>query len=484
MIPYLIQVIVYTGAMLLLYHLLLRDKPLHRFNRLYLLSAVILPTILPLLKLPRPLRPHQEGTPLVTMLEEVTIGAGDNAGAVPWWLLLIPLAYACVTLVVLCLKLVAYSGMRRVIRRSNAERRDGYTLLKHTGFGPGSWGQYIFLPGGDVDETIIRHERAHIQLRHSSDIIFISLVQALLWPNLFLHFIRKELVQVHEFQADAAVGLNGEEYTRLLLSSVFGTCTLPFTHSFIIHPIKRRIMMLHNNRKNGKFRGVLASILALSLLAGIVTMQSCEREKQQIKPLEGQDLAKLTKSPEYIGKGGLVNFMAENVVYPADAKEKGIEGKVMVKFVVDEQGKVKDAHVISKAVHPLLSQAALDAVSKMPDWQPGEIDGKPVPVCYILPVLFQLPEESNEPSTGNSAEKGAIKKKEQTSDQKILATFRFDARNRTPEEVVTALEVDGLEVQEITPGTDEHATQAQNARTAKLILASHNGFVMTGTDNE
>ena len=50
--------------------------------------------------------------------------------------------------------------------------------------------------------------------------------------------------------------------------------------------------------------------------------------------------------------------------------------------------------------------------------------------------------------------------------------------------MVTALEVDGLEVQEITPGTDEHATQAQNARTAKLILASHNGFVMTGTDNE
>jgi TonB family protein len=400
MIQYLIQVIAYTGAMLLLYHLLLRDKPLHRFNRMYLLSVALLPAILPLLKLPESLRPKQETTPLLVMLQEVKVGGAEEQQAVPLWLWLIPATYIVIMLVVLVTKLAAYIKMRRVIGRSVREQYDGYTVLKNSGYGPGSWGRYIFLPEGDVDATIIQHELSHVRLHHSRDIIFINLVQAIFWPNIFIHLLKKELVQVHEFQADAAVGITGEAYTKLLLASVFGTCALPFTHSFIIHPIKRRIMMLHNNRKNGKLRGVVASLSAVVLLAGIVTMQSCEQKKEAESLLTEAKVEKANDSvfsfvhkmpePDY----NLGEYLGKLIIYPEEAKLKQIEGRVAVKFVVGKDGKVSGMEVKDKNIDPLLRDAAIKAVAQLPDWIPGEDEhGNKVPVYFTLPINFKLDDE-------------------------------------------------------------------------------------------
>ncbi len=405
MIQYLIQVIAYTGAMLLLYHLLLRDKPMHRFNRMYLLSAAILPALLPLLKLPEALRPRQEAKPIVAMLQEVTVGGVEEQHAIPVWLLIIPAIYLVVMLSILATKMAGYIKMRSVINRSEKELREGYTLLKHTGYGPGSWVRYIFLPEGDVDATIIQHELSHIRLHHSRDIIFISVLQAVLWPNIFIHLLKKELVQVHEFQADAEVGLTGEDYTKLLLSSVFGTCTLPFTHSFIIHPIKRRIMMLHNNRKNGKLRGVVASLSACLLLAGIVTMQSCEQKKEAESMLTQAKVEKTDDSvfnfvqkmpePGY----SLGEYLGKLIEYPEEAKKKQIEGKVMVKFVVGKDGKISGMEVKGKDIDPLLRDAAIKAVAQLPDWIPGEDEqGNKVAVYFTLPIVFKLDEEEKKTS--------------------------------------------------------------------------------------
>ncbi len=411
MIQYLIQVTAYTGCMLLLYHLLLRDKPLHRFNRMYLLSVAILPALLPMLKLPEALRPKQEAKPIVAMLQEVTVGGVEEQQAIPVWLLIIPAVYLAVMLGILATKMAGYIKMRRVIIRSEKELCEGYTLLKHTGYGPGSWGRYIFLPEGDVDATIVQHELSHIRLHHSRDIIFISLVQGVLWPNIFIHLLKKELVQVHEFQADATVGITGEAYTKLLLASVFGTCTLPFTHSFIIHPIKRRIMMLHNNRKNGKLRGVIATASASLLLAGIVTMQSCEQKKETASVISEPVVEKTNDSvfafvqkmpePDY----DLGEYLGKLIKYPEEAEKKKIEGKVMVKFVVGKDGKISGMEVKSKDVDPLLRDAAIKAVAQLPDWIPGEdAEGNKVAVYFTLPIIFKLDKEDEKTSLKEAEE--------------------------------------------------------------------------------
>lgn len=151
------------------------------------------------------------------------------------WVIIV---YSLVGFVLLAIQLYSFIRLTRIIYKNKKEQHEGYILLKDTGFGPGSWGRYILLPEGDVPEAVINHERAHIDLHHTRDVILMSILRIVFWPNLFLYLIRKELTLLHEFQADEAAGLDNEEYSRLLLSSIFGTCTLPLTHSFIIHPIK------------------------------------------------------------------------------------------------------------------------------------------------------------------------------------------------------------------------------------------------------
>lgn len=407
---YILQVIVYTGLMLCIYLLLLRNKPMHKFNRAYLLASSVVPLILPLLKLPEAYRPQQNTETLFTgVLQEVIVGVPepDSNFVMPTWLVVAAALYLAVIVAFAVLKLWAYAKMRSVINKSVREDKNGYILLKQTGHGPGSWGRYIFLPEGDVDSTIIRHEQVHIALHHSRDIIFMNIVQAVMWPNIFLHLLKKELIQVHEFQADAAVNIEAEDYSALLLSSVFNTDKLQLAHSFINHPIKRRIMMLHKKSTSGKARGIIASVLAAGLLAGIVTLQSCEQKQEQTaaEPQSTENTKAYTyayKMPEYKegGTKGVYEFLAKTIKFPKEAEVEGIQGRVPVRFIVDENGKVGNVELAESNHNPLLAEAALAAVSQMPDWIPGEDSlGNKVSVYYTIPITFKLDAEDGQSST-------------------------------------------------------------------------------------
>lgn len=82
-------------------------------------------------------------------------------------------------------------------------------------------------------------------------------------------------------------------------------------------------------------------------------------------------------------------FIANNLVYPKEAKDKKIEGRVVIKFVVGADGSIQNPTVVRSA-DPLLSAAAIDVIKKMPNWTPGEKDGKKVPVYFTLPLMFKL----------------------------------------------------------------------------------------------
>lgn len=89
------------------------------------------------------------------------------------------------------------------------------------------------------------------------------------------------------------------------------------------------------------------------------------------------------------GMGSLIKFIGENLDYPQDAADLGIEGTVVVKFVVNKNGKAVNPEII-KSIHPLLDKAALDVVAKLPLFEPGEQAGEKVPVYFNLPVQFKL----------------------------------------------------------------------------------------------
>ena len=97
------------------------------------------------------------------------------------------------------------------------------------------------------------------------------------------------------------------------------------------------------------------------------------------------------QKPEFEGgEAGLLKYVAENVKYPAMARENGIEGKVIVQFVVDEAGNVSQANVL-RGIGGGCDQEALRVVSTMSGkWKPGKQRGRPVKVWFTLPINFKL----------------------------------------------------------------------------------------------
>ena len=89
------------------------------------------------------------------------------------------------------------------------------------------------------------------------------------------------------------------------------------------------------------------------------------------------------------GMTGLMQYLAKNVKYPADAQKEGIQGKVFVQIIVDEHGKVSNTKIV-QSVSPSIDAEALRVVYNMPLWRPGMKDGKPVNVKYAFPINFRL----------------------------------------------------------------------------------------------
>ena len=89
------------------------------------------------------------------------------------------------------------------------------------------------------------------------------------------------------------------------------------------------------------------------------------------------------------GSAALMEFIKKEMVYPAEAKRKGVEGRVIVQFVVERDGRITSAKVI-KSIAPLLDREALRIVRKMPRWSPGRQAGLTYRVKYVIPITFRL----------------------------------------------------------------------------------------------
>jgi protein TonB len=94
--------------------------------------------------------------------------------------------------------------------------------------------------------------------------------------------------------------------------------------------------------------------------------------------------------PQFPGGGDAMDqFVNANIKYPPVAKEKRIQGKVYVQFIVEKDGSISDV-VVRRGTNELLDAEAVRVVKLMPKWKPGSMKGKPVRVRYTLPITFSL----------------------------------------------------------------------------------------------
>lgn len=164
-------------------------------------------------------------------------------------------------------------------------------------------------------------------------------------------------------------------------------------------------MLYKNNAKNASFSSYFL-LATVGILA--VFVQSCTKEnpnevvveEQVIKIDEQAPISQydeesgvyrvVEEMPQFKGgKDALMNYLANHIVYPEECKDLEMEGLVYVAFTIGENGAVSDIEVI-RSPDSRMSAAAVEAVSKMPDWEPGKHKGERVKVRYNLPVKFKL----------------------------------------------------------------------------------------------
>lgn len=402
LIVYSAKVAVCITILYLPFILILRNETHFLFNRAYLLFALVFSLFIPMFRL-QGLSNDLQGT-MSFMLNEIRIeGNGDmvkqndipvmNLVALIYLMGLIFLTTRFVFMLCMILSTYRQSKMR-VIKGIKV-------AVCQNSIAPFSFMGTIFISSDDVRdedlEQVLMHEIAHIRQAHSMDIILSELICLLTWYNPVSWMIKYSLKEMHEYIADSKVMNRSSrlaDYFMLLTRNTAGV-QLGLANNFNKSLTLKRLIMMKKQRSGRLSR--LKALTAAPLIIMLLMIFSCgnnagEANSQNLKDTtlaEKKDTV-IDKMPEFPGGSeAMTKFIVSNVKYPEAAKEKGIEGKVMVNFVVTKSGKVDEVKVTQK-VNDLLDAEAIRVIKAMPDWIPGEQKGKKIDVQMILPIQFKL----------------------------------------------------------------------------------------------
>ncbi|MBX2906702.1 MAG: TonB family protein [Taibaiella sp.] len=393
---FLIQYTAYSALLFGIYILFLRNRELHSWNRFFLIAIPTLSLALPLIKLPVL---ATQVPALAYTLPEIAVSPLNKVSNSSFFSLpsLVLAAYVAISAVLLSRIAIQYFAIEKRKKRSSYQLQDGVRVFTETGIGPGSLGRDIFFPGTEVAPEILEHEMTHVRLHHTADMALLHLLQAIFWPNIVLHFIGRELRMVHEFQADAEGAIDAEHYSAILLAESMGVKHGTLEHTFFHHPIKRRIVMLQKKKDSRRPlipAAIRSGFATLLVAAGIIWLQSCTR-KAMPEPAAYATAEKMPHTDYDLG-----TYLGNNIKYPEDARKRNVEGRVIVKFIVDKDGSVTKPEVL-RSPDQALSDEAIRVVSTMPKWQPAMNGNKTVPVYFVLPISFQLaPNAATAPQKG------------------------------------------------------------------------------------
>lgn len=452
---YSLKVALCLTAFYLLHKLLLSHEKLHVFNRCSLLGIVVLSLIVPCIKVVLN-EPNVVNEGMV-IVEELIISAEIVAEAEHTGLTLLQtifLVYICGVAIFLLREVISLIRLRSLIKKGDVVERHerAVVLVLDEDIAPFSWFNYIILSRKDYEENpreIIIHEIAHMRLYHSADIMLCNMLIILQWFNPAAWLLRRELQDVHEFEADEAVineGVDAKQYQLLLIRKSVGERLFSMANNLNHNSLKRRIKMMKTKNSN---RWQCAKALAVIPVAAVAIVafaspkveqaaqkvvaeseeivksvtndmiqtesqasntaivesssivadtpqtsseQSATTEKNDTtakdKSVSGEVNVSKVQMPTFPGgQKAMMQYLAENVKYPASAREKKLTGRVIVQFVVEKDGSITETKVM-KSVAPELDAEALRIVNSMPKWTPGMQDGKIVRVKFFIPVIF------------------------------------------------------------------------------------------------
>ncbi|MTI30499.1 M56 family metallopeptidase [Xanthovirga aplysinae] len=402
------------------YILLLQKEKAFQFNRFYLLGSLLMALTFPLFKLPYfpNLVRGEKDSEFVFYLSQMQVPLSNQSSFSPNWINISLVTYLAGVLFFAYKTLVQYGKLLLFISKQKKKKKGKYILINTNGQYPTCaffhfllWNNKCGISIGESKE-ILNHELTHINEKHSLDILFVEILKIVFWFNPLFRFYQKAVSENHEYIADHSVieHSSTEEYISLLAKQVIQQIEFSPANHFNKSRTLKRITMLKTNKTENYWK-LLASI-PLTVL--IFTMASCEKEELtattphsnesmvaseqptlSTKQLEDSNeiFTVVENKPEVNGgTTALYKGLAKNLVYPDEARKLGVEGRVYLQFIVNEDGSISDTKAV-RGIGAGCDEAAVEAFQKTSNelgWLPGEQAGKKVKVKVVLPIIFKL----------------------------------------------------------------------------------------------
>ena len=374
---------------------LLKKETFFQYNRYALLAISVLSFLLPSISIPEVTPQLLNNDMLSIRLAEVNvIVSGKTLSENISWKAIIAIIYFLGVTICFSYKVYDLARLIRFIPRGCLWVHTENNIQVHChahNVVPFSWMNHIVISAKDYEEnghSILLHEEAHINCKHSWDVLWLSFVEVLQWFNPFVWILSKEIQDIHEYEADLSVlhkGIDARDYQLLVIRKATGSSSYAFANSFNHSSLKKRITMMSKEKSNPwacmKYLYILP-IVAICMIACTQNVQSTATEYFSYETVE--------EKPEYPGgMDELSKFLSKNLRYPVICQENNIQGKVIVQFIVNKEGSIEEVS-IATGVDANLDAEALRVVKMMPKWKPGKQRGKEVHVKCTIPVGFTL----------------------------------------------------------------------------------------------
>lgn len=472
---YSIKVAICLAAFYLFYKLLLSRDTFHAFNRATLLLLMLLSLVLPFVNISVD-EPTVAYDGMVQIEQLLAMGVVDD-GPAPSGPTLIQVLFAIYIIGVALFLVGEICSLVRLHRlisgKYSVTTADGIKIVViDDDVAPFSWFNNIVISRSDYESgrsEILIHEKAHIARRHSLDIMLCNMLLIFQWFNPAAWLLRRELQNIHEYEADEAViqsGADASEYQLLLIRKAVGERLFSMANNLNHNSLKKRITMMLIKKSNPWNRAKILLTVPVAAIAVVafatpkaeslskeiehdsnalvnsvvrsmpgtaehLTMSTGEAgaagmpaeaaatETAATDSLRGR-VAGVTvgaskddgrvfdvveEQPRYPGgTNALMTYLRDNIKYPAEAAKAGIQGMVIVQFVVGKDGAVRDIKPV-KSVSPELDAEAVRVVAAMPKWVPGYQRGEAVNVRYTLPVNFRMdggPDSESQKAAGSN----------------------------------------------------------------------------------
>ena len=274
----------------------LSRETFYRFNRVVIVVMLLLALLLPLVNISVEKDTPYSGIALNigALLEMTNSESGgefqSNTNSFLVWIFVIYIFGVAIAFTRTMTSLIKMINMLKERETQRKSLEGGVTLIIHNkNRAPFSWMKYIVISRKDFTESgdeIILHEQAHIYNRHSIDLIVAEIVKIIYWFNPVAYLLKRELQNIHEYQADEAVinnGIDAKKYQLLLIKKAVGDRLYTMANSFNQSKLKNRITMI--SKKKSQKSAALKALFLLPLSMFAVVAFATEEVSDVLAPV-------------------------------------------------------------------------------------------------------------------------------------------------------------------------------------------------------